>query len=125
MIFSGSGRMHVRYRRRVLIIHSISRLGPHPEGPLILIWDLICRELQRENIWSRIYLVPLLIAEGDRDAYRRQQAALAREQEIMKDVKGWEVSPLCLKIQQVIDTTSIRCCRWNSFPMVTAWQERI
>ncbi|KAF8238956.1 hypothetical protein L208DRAFT_1374878 [Tricholoma matsutake] len=48
------------------------------------------RELQREKIWSRIHLVPLLMAEGDRDAYRRQQAALAREKEIMKDVKGWE-----------------------------------
>ncbi|KAK2466041.1 hypothetical protein APHAL10511_001683 [Amanita phalloides] len=30
------------------------------------------------------------MAEGDRDAYRRQQAALAREREIMKDVPGWE-----------------------------------
>jgi hypothetical protein len=29
------------------------------------------------------------MAEGDRDAYRRQQAALAREREIMKDVPGW------------------------------------
>ncbi|KZT06398.1 GRIM-19 [Laetiporus sulphureus 93-53] len=48
------------------------------------------RELQREKIWSRIHLVPLLLAEGDRDAYRRQQAALEREKEIMKDVPGWE-----------------------------------
>ncbi|EIW61664.1 uncharacterized protein TRAVEDRAFT_27195 [Trametes versicolor FP-101664 SS1] len=48
------------------------------------------RELQREKVWSRIHLVPLLLAEGDRDAYRRQQAALAREREIMKDVPGWE-----------------------------------
>ncbi len=51
----------------------------------------IHRELQREKVWSRIYLVPLLMAEGDRDAYRREQAALAREREIMKDVPGWEV----------------------------------
>jgi NADH dehydrogenase (ubiquinone) 1 alpha subcomplex subunit 13 len=35
--------------------------------------------------------VPLLLAEGDRDTYRREQAALEREKEIMKDVKGWEV----------------------------------
>ncbi|KAF9651068.1 hypothetical protein BDM02DRAFT_3091952 [Thelephora ganbajun] len=49
------------------------------------------RELQRENVWSRIHLVPLLLAEGDRDAYRRQLAADAREREIMKDVKDWEV----------------------------------
>ncbi|TCD67569.1 hypothetical protein EIP91_012266 [Steccherinum ochraceum] len=48
------------------------------------------RELQREKTWSRIHLVPLLLAEADRDAYRRQQAALEREKEIMKDVPGWE-----------------------------------
>ena len=50
------------------------------------------RELKRETIWGRIHLTPLLLAEGDRDAYRREQAAVAREKEIMKDVKGWEVS---------------------------------
>ncbi|GAA5831044.1 hypothetical protein JCM11251_005123 [Rhodosporidiobolus azoricus] len=49
------------------------------------------RELQRERAWSRIHLVPLLMAEADRDVFRREQAALAREKEIMKDVKGWEV----------------------------------
>ncbi|KIL00515.1 hypothetical protein PAXRUDRAFT_29762 [Paxillus rubicundulus Ve08.2h10] len=48
------------------------------------------RELQREKVWSRIHLVPLLLAEGDRDAFRRQQAALEREKEIMKEVKDWE-----------------------------------
>ncbi|KAI0053682.1 hypothetical protein FA95DRAFT_1508227 [Auriscalpium vulgare] len=48
------------------------------------------RELQREKTWSRIHLVPLLLAEGDRDAFRRTQAALEREREIMKDVKDWE-----------------------------------
>lgn len=56
------------------------------------------RELQREKAWSRIHLVPLLVAEGDRDTYRRSQAALAREREIMKDVKGWEVSVVVLCI---------------------------
>ncbi|KAL7425222.1 hypothetical protein Q5752_000910 [Cryptotrichosporon argae] len=48
------------------------------------------RELRREQAWSRIHLVPLVLAEQDRDAYRRQQAALAREKEIMGDVPGWE-----------------------------------
>ncbi|KAF8663507.1 hypothetical protein AX16_001073 [Volvariella volvacea WC 439] len=48
------------------------------------------RELAREKAWSRIHLVPLLMAESDRDMYRREQAAIAREREIMKDVKGWE-----------------------------------
>lgn len=49
-------------------------------------------ELKREKTWSRIHLVPLLLAEGDRDTYRREQAALEREREIMRDVEGWEVS---------------------------------
>ncbi|GAA94505.1 hypothetical protein E5Q_01157 [Mixia osmundae IAM 14324] len=48
------------------------------------------RELARERAWSRIHLVPMLLAEGDRDVYRRDQAALGREKEIMKDVDGWE-----------------------------------
>jgi hypothetical protein len=63
---------------------------------LCLLW-LFCsiyRELRRENTWARIHLVPLLLAEGDRDAYRREQAAQAREREIMKDVRGWEVSAI-------------------------------
>lgn len=54
------------------------------------------RELKREKAWSRIHLVPLLLAEADRDTYRREQAQYAREKEIMKDVPDWEVS-VCLK----------------------------
>ncbi|PWN54102.1 GRIM-19 [Violaceomyces palustris] len=48
------------------------------------------RELKRERAWSRIHLIPLLMAESDRDIYRREQAQLAREKELMKDVPGWE-----------------------------------
>ncbi|KAG0163426.1 hypothetical protein DFQ28_000383 [Apophysomyces sp. BC1034] len=48
------------------------------------------RELKRENLWSRIHLVPLLTAESDRDMHRRVLAANAREAEIMKDVEGWK-----------------------------------
>ncbi|CAA7260083.1 unnamed protein product [Cyclocybe aegerita] len=48
------------------------------------------RELEREKVWSRIHLVPVLMAERDRDNYRREQASIAREREIMKDVAGWE-----------------------------------
>ncbi|KAJ1728946.1 hypothetical protein H4S06_005343 [Coemansia sp. BCRC 34490] len=49
------------------------------------------RELEREKIWSRIHITPLLLAESDRDEYRRKCAALEREKQIMKDVPGWEV----------------------------------
>ncbi|KAK0206835.1 GRIM-19 [Desarmillaria ectypa] len=48
------------------------------------------RELEREKVWSRIHLVPLLLAEGDRAAYARHQADIALEKAIMKDVAGWE-----------------------------------
>jgi len=65
---------------------------------MALISIFIYRELQREKVWSRIHLVPLLLAEGDRDAHRRHLAAVAREAEIMKDVKGWEVSNLTLAL---------------------------
>lgn len=30
------------------------------------------------------------MAESDRDEYRRNEAQIAREKEIMKDVPGWE-----------------------------------
>lgn len=62
----------------------------------------ICSELKRENIWSRIHLTPLILAENDRDAYRRQQAQIAREKEIMKDVKDWEVRHLYYKFGSVV-----------------------
>ena len=61
----------------------------------------MCRELQREKIWSRIHLVPILIAEADRDAYRRERAALTREKEIMKNVEGWEVESSFLFILMI------------------------
>ncbi|KAF8204746.1 GRIM-19 [Pholiota molesta] len=48
------------------------------------------RELQREKMWSRIHLIPLLLAEADRKDYRAQQAVNAVERMIMQDVKGWE-----------------------------------
>lgn len=64
---------------------------PSPPCSCVLI-RLANRELQREKAWSRIHLVPLMLAEQDRDAYRRNVAAVAREREIMKDVPGWEVS---------------------------------
>ena len=70
---------------------------------------LFSRELQREKIWSRIHLVPLLLAEGDRDAYRRERAALAREKEIMNGVKDWEVRR-CLACRILDWLTGSACC---------------
>ncbi|KAI0032957.1 GRIM-19 [Vararia minispora EC-137] len=91
------GFAHVQYKR------NLSLRGP--SGVLIL--GVTClvsafgfyrlgqgnleqRELAREKAWSRIHLVPLLLAEGDRDAYRRQKAIDAREAAIMNDVPGWQ-----------------------------------
>jgi hypothetical protein len=53
------------------------------------------RELQREDAVSRALQYPFLQAETDRQMYRQQQANLAREALIMKDVPGWEVSLSC------------------------------
>ncbi|KAJ6539667.1 GRIM-19 [Mycena capillaripes] len=47
------------------------------------------RELKREATWARIHLVPLLLAEGDRESFHQKLRATAIEAEIMKDVKGW------------------------------------
>ncbi|KAL9019456.1 MAG: hypothetical protein Q9185_003247 [Variospora sp. 1 TL-2023] len=40
-------------------------------------------ELAREKMWSRIYLIPLLQAETDRDQVRRYWADQGREQELL------------------------------------------
>ncbi|KAG8761442.1 hypothetical protein FRC14_003855 [Serendipita sp. 396] len=48
------------------------------------------RELQREKMWSRIHLIPLLEAEHDRDEYRRKFAENAVEGAIMSRHKNWK-----------------------------------
>jgi NADH dehydrogenase (ubiquinone) 1 alpha subcomplex subunit 13 len=40
-------------------------------------------ELAREKMWSRIYLIPLLQAEEDRDLVRKHLADLAREKALL------------------------------------------
>ncbi|KAL9602932.1 MAG: hypothetical protein Q9219_001457 [cf. Caloplaca sp. 3 TL-2023] len=40
-------------------------------------------ELAREKMWSRIYLIPLLQAETDRDQVRRYWADQEREQDLL------------------------------------------
>lgn len=74
----GQGNYEQRY---VVLLHTFLLLRKKPSS-----------ELKREKAWSRIHLVPLLLAESDRDTYRREQAMLAREKEIMKDVPNWKVS---------------------------------
>ncbi|KAF8640066.1 hypothetical protein AX17_001307 [Amanita inopinata Kibby_2008] len=88
----GKGNLEKRWVAEIELCHAQTNqlddpAAVCPQSLSVLAW---LRELQREKVWSRIHLVPLLMAEGDRDAYRRQQAALAREREIMKDVPGWE-----------------------------------
>ena len=40
-------------------------------------------ELAREKMWSRIYLIPLLQAEADRDQVRRYYSQQAMEKELL------------------------------------------
>lgn len=46
-------------------------------------------ELAREKMWSRIYLIPALTAEEDRDLARRHYADQAREKQLL----GGNTSP--------------------------------
>ena len=50
------------------------------------------RELQREKVWARIHLMPLLQAETDRDLVRRHYSDKAIESKIMANVPGWDVN---------------------------------
>lgn len=97
------------------------------------------RELQREKIWSRIHLVPLLMAEGDRAAHQLAQGALEAEKAIMDGVPKWEVrnsaEPLLSALDKLlmIITIAIRVCRLGVLvfeqPLLcmyhggTGWQE--
>lgn len=45
--------------------------------------DLVYSELAREKMWSRIYLIPLLQAEEDRDLVRRHLATQKMEKELL------------------------------------------
>lgn len=47
------------------------------------------RELKREKLWARLYILPMVQAEWDREWIRWRQAEIEREKEIMKDVEGW------------------------------------
>lgn len=48
-------------------------------------------ELQREKMWSRIHIMPLLQAEADRDQVRRHLADKAMEVELMgKETQVYE-----------------------------------
>lgn len=69
-------------------------------------------ELARERAWSRIYLAPLLLAEADRDAYRRDRASELREKKLMKDVPGWEVCIYTLRMERGTDAVPRPVARW-------------
>ncbi|KAA1065212.1 hypothetical protein PGT21_032621 [Puccinia graminis f. sp. tritici] len=65
------------------------------------------RELKRENIWSRIHLVPILTAENDRDLFRRERARIDREREIMKDDPTWVVGQSVYNTKKYVPTTIV------------------
>ncbi|KAH9462719.1 hypothetical protein MJO28_002522 [Puccinia striiformis f. sp. tritici] len=65
------------------------------------------RELKRENMWSRIHLVPILTAENDRDQFRRNRAQLDREREIMKDDPDWVVGQSVYNTKKHVPTTIV------------------
>lgn len=74
------------------ILYQLRRLGTgQRRGGLLSPRGGKPSELDRENAWTRIHLTALLVAEGDRDEYRRTEASRAREAAIMEHVQGWKV----------------------------------
>jgi hypothetical protein len=65
--------------------------GPGNGGVVLVAARGQTRELDREKAWTRIHLTALLVAEGDRDEYRRMRASSVREAAIMEHVQGWKV----------------------------------
>jgi hypothetical protein len=55
-------------------------------------------ELAREKMWSRIYLIPVLQAEEDRDLVRRYYADKAREKALLGSETSVYNSDRCVKI---------------------------
>ncbi|KAI3657580.1 hypothetical protein MP638_002692 [Amoeboaphelidium occidentale] len=49
------------------------------------------RELKREKSYARLYMLPLLQSEMDREWMVWRQEELKKEAEIMKSVEGWTV----------------------------------
>jgi hypothetical protein len=88
---------------------ALHRFGPDTDA-------FVRRELEREKIWARIHLVPLLLAEGDRDAFRREHAATARERAIMDGVPGWEVRAAPLIPSDMSLTDPARAARQERLP---------
>jgi hypothetical protein len=95
------GRSPELFYRLILIRHGYSIIidcgvsgpgdGTGNGGGIVVIVPAQTSELNRENAWTRIHLTPLLVAEADRDLYRRTRAAIAREAAIMEHVQGWKV----------------------------------
>ncbi|KAI3635072.1 hypothetical protein MIR68_006638 [Amoeboaphelidium protococcarum] len=49
------------------------------------------KELKREKLWARLYLLPLFQSEWDREWMKWRHEELEKEREIMKNVEGWTV----------------------------------
>jgi NADH dehydrogenase (ubiquinone) 1 alpha subcomplex subunit 13 len=47
--------------------------------------------LKREKLWARLYVLPAIQAEWDREWMKWRADQLAKEAEIMKNVPGWVV----------------------------------
>ena len=79
-------RMETGFRLPVSLQCGRSRTGTGNSAFTGRRWaDLLAcySELAREKMWSRIYLIPMLQAEEDRDLVRRTWADKAREKELM------------------------------------------
>lgn len=70
--------------------------------------DIDPSELAREKMWSRIYLIPVLQAEEDRDLVRRYYADKAREKALLGSETSVYNSDRCVQsISTVVANTSV------------------
>jgi hypothetical protein len=47
------------------------------------------REIKREKSWARLYMLPVVQAEWDREWLKWRSEQVEQEKEIMKNVEGW------------------------------------
>lgn len=72
---------------------------------------MITSELAREKMWSRIYLIPVLQAEEDRDLVRRYYADKARERALLGSETSVYNSDRCVQsIFPVVANSSLTTC---------------
>ena len=88
MSFWGGYRMSQQWvERRYPELQS----SPPVKDPSLTVTFYNRRELKREKLWARLYILPLVQAEMDREWVKWRNEQFDKEAEVMKDVPDWVV----------------------------------